>query len=177
MRRHARLEIPGIPLHITQRGMNRCAIFVGDEDRRYYLRLLGENAARHDLQIHAYVLMGNHVHLLARSGKLRNVLLAMLQVAQAYFTGFNRRHRRTGALWEGHFKSGLVDSDRFLLTTHRYIELNPVRAAMFEQPERHHWSRVHARLALCEDSQVTPHPLFMAKGDPRQRAPKRTGCG
>lgn len=171
MPRQARLEIPGIPLHITQRGVNRCAIFLDDEDRRHYLRLLGESAARHGLCIHAYVLMGNHVHLLVSSDASGKVSLAMRQLGQAYVTAFNRRHRRSGTLWEGRFKSCLVDSGRYLLTAYRYIELNPVRAAMVERPEHHHWSSVHANLALCEDSVVTPHPCFIELGmTPQARA-------
>lgn len=171
MPRQARLEIPGVPLHITQRGVNRCAIFLDDDDRRHYLCLLGESAAKHGLEIHAYVLMGNHVHLLVSSGESGQVSLAMRQLGQAYVTAFNRRHRRTGTLWEGRFKSCLVDSDRYLLTAYRYIELNPVRAAMVEKPEHHHWSSVHANLARCEDSLVTPHPCFVAMGStPLERA-------
>jgi putative transposase len=165
MPRQARLEIPGVPLHITQRGVNRCAIFLDDDDRRHYLGLLGESAATHGLRIHAYVLMGNHVHLLVSSDECGKLSLAMRQLGQAYVTAFNRRHRRTGTLWEGRFKSCLVDSDRYLLTAYRYIELNPVRAAMVEKPEHHHWSSVHANLALCEDSLVTPHSCFLAMGN------------
>lgn len=157
--------MPGIPLHITQRGVNRCAIFLDDDDRRHYLGLLGESAAKHDLRIHAYVLMGNHVHLLVSSDECGQVSLAMRQLGQAYVTAFNRRHRRTGTLWEGRFKSSLVDSDHYLLTVYRYIELNPVRAAMVENAEHHHWSSVHANLARCEDSLVTPHPCFIAMGN------------
>jgi putative transposase len=172
MPRQARLEIPGVPLHITQRGVNRCAIFLDDDDRRHYLRLLGESAASHALQIHAYVLMGNHVHLLVSSDEAGKVSLAMRQLGQAYVTAFNRRHRRTGTLWEGRFKSCLVDSDRYLLTAYRYIELNPVRAAMVEKPEYHHWSSVHANLALCVDALVTPHTCFLDMGDTRQARAK-----
>jgi putative transposase len=128
--RQARLEIPGIALHITQRGVNRCAIFPDDDDRHHYLRLLAESAANHGLQIHACVLMGNHVYLLVSSAEPGKVSLAMRQLGQAYVTAFNRRHRRTGTLWEDRFKSCLVDSDRYLLTAYRYIELNPVRAAI-----------------------------------------------
>lgn len=89
----------------------------------------------------------------------------MPALSQAYVTAFNRRHRRTGTLWEGRFKSCQDDSDNYLLTAYRYIELKPVRAAMVEQPEHHHWSSVHANLALCDDSLVTPHPCFIAMGD------------
>lgn len=168
MPRQARLDIPGVPLHITQRGVNRCAIFLDDDDRRHYLRLLGQSAASHDMRIHAYVLMNNHVHLLVSCEQSGKVSLAMRQLGQAYVTAFNRRHRRTGTLWEGRFKSCLVDSDRYLLTAYRYIELNPVRAVMVERPEHHHWSSVHANLALCEDALVAPHACFMAMGDSPQ---------
>jgi putative transposase len=109
--------------------------------------------------------MGNHVHLLVSSDESGKVSLAMRQLGQAYVTAFNRRHRRSGTLWEGRFKSCLVDSDHYLLTAYRYIELNPVRAAMVEKPEHHHWSSVHANLALCEDPLVTPHVCFIAMGN------------
>jgi len=167
MPRQARLEIPGVPLHITQRGVDRCAIFLDDDDRRHYLRLLGESAASHELRIHAYVLMGNHVHLLASSDEQGKVSLTMRQLGQACITAFNRRHRRSETLWEGRFKSCLVDSNRHLLTAYRYIELNPVRAAMVEKPEHLRWSSVHANLAPCEDSLVTPHACFVEMGDTR----------
>ena len=81
--------------------------------------------------------MGNHVHLLVRSDASGKVSLALLQLGRAYATGLNRRHRRTGTLWEGRFKPCPVDSDRYLLTAYRYIELNPVHAAMSENPEPH----------------------------------------
>ena len=158
-------------MHITQRGVNRCAIFLDDDDRRHYLRLLGEGTTKHGLQLHAYVLMGNHVHLLVSSDESGKISLAMRQLGQAYVTAFNRRYRRTETLWEGRFKSSLVESEDYLLTAYRYIELNPVRAAMVEQPEHHHWSSVHANLALCADSLVTPHACFLAMGDtPQVRA-------
>ena len=153
--RQVRLEIPGAPLHITQRGGNRCAILLDDDDRRHYLGLLGKSAATHGLRIHAYALIGNHMHLLVSSNECGQLSMAMRQLGQAYVTAFNRRHRRTGILWEGRFKSCLVDSDRYLLTAYRYIELNPIRAAMVEKLEHHHWPSVHANLALCEDSLVT----------------------
>lgn len=171
MPRQARLEIPGIPLHITQRGVNRCAIFLDDDDRRHYLGLLSASAAKHGLGIHAYVLMGNHVHLLVSSDESGQASLAMRQLGQAYVTAFNRRHRRTGTLWEGRFKSCLVDSDRYLLTAYRYIELNPVRAAMVKKTRASPLVQWHANLARCEDPLVTPHPCFVAMANtPLERA-------
>lgn len=171
MPRQARLEIPGIPLHITQRGVNRCAIFLDDDDRRHYIDLLAVSAIQHELRLHAYVLMGNHVHLLVSADQSGEISRSMRQLGQAYVTAFNRRHRRTGTLWEGRFKSSLVDSDRYLLTAYRYIELNPVRAAMVEQPWHYPWSSVHGNLALRHDPLITPHPNFADMGEtPQARA-------
>ena len=160
MPRQPRLEIPGIPVHVTQRGVNRCAVFLDDDDRQHYLKLLAASEQRHALQIHAYVLMGNHVHLLISSEKAGALSKAMRQVGQNYVSTFNRRHRRTGTLWEGRFKSCLVDSNRYLLTVYRYIELNPVRAAMVELPEHYSWSSVHANLALLQDRSSLPMRHF-----------------
>jgi len=171
MPRQARLEIPDVPVHVTQRGVNRCAVFLDNDDRQHYLMLLAASALQHTLQIHAYVLMGNHVHLLVSTEKAGALSKAMRQVHQNYVSTFNRRHRRTGTLWEGRFKSCLVDSDRYLLTVYRYIELNPVRAAMVEMPEHYPWSSVHSNLALRNDSIVTPHETFLAiSPDRTQRA-------
>jgi putative transposase len=164
MPRRPRLELPGIPLHITQRGVNRAAIFVDDDDRRHYLALLRAEMERARIAVHAYVLMGNHVHLLASADVAGAMSHALRRHGQCYVQAFNRRHDRTGTLWEGRFKSCLVDSDRYLLTVYRYIELNPVRASMVATPEEHRWSSVHANLGLCNDALVTPHPLFLRLG-------------
>jgi len=171
MPRGLRLDLPHIPHHVTQRGVNRGAIFVDDDDRQHYLMLLTESARDNDMAIHAYVLMGNHVHLLVSTTRPGALSDAMRQLGQNYVPAFNRRHRRTGTLWEGRFKSCLVSTDHYLLTVYRYIELNPVRAAMVQAPEDHPWSSVHANLGLRNDPLVTPHDTFLTMGtDPQQRA-------
>lgn len=162
MPRQARLELPGIPLHVTQRGVNRCAIFVDEEDREHYYQLLCDAAHEHDIAGHAYVFMGNHVHLLLTSPQRDALSRTMRNVGQCYVQAFSRRHRRSGTLWQGRFKSCLVDSERYLLTVYRYIELNPVRAAMVERPEHYRWSSVHANFLLASDALVTPHPAYLA---------------
>lgn len=164
MPRRARLQIPGIPLHITQRGVNRAAVFIDDEDRDHYLALLGATLYKHGVALHAYVLMGNHVHLLASAEKIGAISQALRIHGQCYVQAFNRRHRRTGTLWEGRFKSCLVDSDRYLLTVYRYIELNPVRAAMVATPEEHRRSSVHAHLGHRADPLLTSHAVFDGLG-------------
>jgi putative transposase len=164
MPRRARLELPGVPLHVTHRGVNRCAIFIDDEDRHHYLRLLGLFAQQRDLAVHAYVLMSNHVHLLTSSSAPGAASEALRRATQCYVQMFNHRHRRTGTLWEGRFKSCLVAADRYALSVYRYIERNPVRAGMVARPEDYAWSSVHANLGARFDSLVTPHACFIALG-------------
>jgi putative transposase len=164
MPRRARLEVPGVPLHVTQRGVNRGAVFVDDDDRGHYLQLLAEVADAGSVAIHAYVLMGNHVHLLVSAAEAGTISAALRRLGQCYVQGFNRRHRRTGPLWEGRFKSCLVDSDSYVLAVYRYIELNPVRAAMVDAPERYRWTSVHGNLASIIDPVLTPHACFAALG-------------
>jgi putative transposase len=171
MPRTARLELPGIPMHVTQRGVNRCAIFLDDQDRHHYRRVLHDACCKHGVAIHAYVLMDNHVHLLLGATHGGSVSLAMRLSGQRHVQAFNLRHGRTGPLWQGRFKSSLVDSEAYLLAVIRYIELNPVRAAMVARPEDHRWSSVHTHLADARDPLVTPHPLYLALGvDPGDRA-------
>ena len=121
--------------------------------------------------IHAYVLMSNHVHLLVSSTMPGAVSRMMRQVGHTYVASFNRRHKRTGTLWEGRFKSCLIDSEQYLLTVYRYIELNPVRAAMVDDPQDYVWSSVHANLGLKHDPVVSPHEVFLSlAANPKLRA-------
>lgn len=171
MPRQPRLELPGSPLHITQRGVNRCAIFVDDDDRRHFYRLLHEATAENGIAVHAYVFMGNHIHLLATPPAREALSRAMRNFGQCYVQAFNKRHGRCGTLWQGRFKSCLVDTERYLMTVYRYIELNPVRAAMVAAPEQYRWSSVHANLGLQVDQLVTPHATFLQLDhDPHGRA-------
>lgn len=169
MPRRPRLELPGIPLHVTQRGVNRCAMFLDDEDRHHYRRLLGRACRRHGVAVHAFVLMDNHVHLLLGATVAGCISLALRLSGQTYVQAFNHRHGRTGTLWQGRFKSSLVDSGACLLQVMRYIELNPVRAAMVERPDDYRWSSVHAHLGTATDPLLTPHPCYLALGDDQAR--------
>jgi putative transposase len=140
MPRPPRIDIPGLPVHVIQRGVNRAACFVGDVDRRYYLKLLAKSAARRHCAIHAYVLMTNHVHLLVTPSE-RGALGALMQdLGRSYVRVINAIHGRTGTLWEGRFKSSVVDTERYFFTCQRYIELNPVRAQLVRHPMEYEWS-------------------------------------
>lgn len=161
MSRPPRLEAPGVPLHVVQRGNNRSNCFFGDIDRRFYLRCLAQSAQSRNCAVHAYVLMSNHVHLLVTPA-VKGAVSALLQdVGRQYVRTINKVHGRTGTLWEGRYKSSLIDSEQYLFTCHRYIELNPVRAGIVVKPSDFPWSS-HRYYAMGEpDTVVTPHPLYV----------------
>ena len=140
MPRHARLRIAGLPLHVVQRGNNRARCFNSDADLTLYLGLLNQFSKPLGIGVHAYVLMPNHVHLLLSSDNPFAVSDFMKQVGQRYAQFFNRTYGRTGGFWEGRFHSSIVDTDRYLLVCHRYIELNPVRAGLCASPHAYEWS-------------------------------------
>ncbi len=164
MARPPRLELAGAPLHIIQRGVNRAACFFGDVDRRFYLKCLGKFAVRRGCLVHAYVLMTNHVHLLVTPSE-KGAAAAMLQdLGRTYVRVINMIHGRTGTLWEGRYKSSLVDTETYLLACHRYIELNPVRAGIAAKPEEYLWSS-HAHYASDKpNSLITEHSLYLSLG-------------
>jgi putative transposase len=167
MARQPRIDVAGIPQHVIQRGVNRSVCFLDDYDRNDYLFSLHQAAEQRDCRIHAYVLMTNHVHLLV-TGDAQGCVSAMMQsLGRRYVRKFNKRHDRTGTLWEGRFKSCLVDSERYVLTCYRYIELNPVRAGIVEKPGEYPWSSVHANAFGKVDSLVAPHPVFLMLGPDR----------
>jgi len=144
MPRRARLAVPGIPWHIIQRGNNREACFYDEMDYRYYLQALEEQADKYHCRIHAYVLMTNHVHLLLTPEETDSAALLMKHLGQRYVQYINRTYRRSGTLWEGRFKSCLAQDETYVLTCHRYIELNPVRANMVDHPRDYPWSSYRA---------------------------------
>lgn len=164
MARQPRLDLPGVAQHIVQRGNDRQACFADDADYLHYRQELGEAAMKYGCDIHAYVLMTNHVHLLMTPHEAGAGSGMMQAIGRRYVGSFNARYRRTGTLWEGRFKSALVDSERYVLTCYRYIELNPVRAAMVETPSAYRWSS-HARNASgAHEPRITPHPVYRALG-------------
>lgn len=164
MARRPRLVLPAVPLHIVQRGNNRAPCFADDTDYQVYLSMLLRYANDTACDVHAYVLMTNHVHLLlsARSGTAPSDL--MRRLGQHYVQYFNRRHRRTGTLWEGRFRSGLVDHDGYLLICQRYIELNPVRVGIVDDPRHYPWSSYRRNALGADDPLLTMHPVYAELG-------------
>ena len=168
MPRRARLILPGVPLHIIQRGNNRQACFFADEDYRFYLEWLAEYATKTGCQIHAYVLMTNHVHLLLSGSSSSSAGDLMKALGQRYVQYANRTYRRSGTLWEGRFRSCLTQEDRYLLSCQRYIELNPVRAGMVAHPADYAWSSFRGNAEGAENSLLSPHSLYVGLGANKQ---------
>jgi putative transposase len=165
MARLPRLTVPGYPHHIIQRGNNRQAIFVHGGDYELLLGLLEENARKFQVAIHAYVLMSNHFHLLATPETAEGIPQMMQAVGRRYVRNFNLRHGRTGTLWEGRYKSTLIQADRHLLACMVYIDLNPVRAGMVAEPGDYAWSSHNHYMGRRADRLVTPHPLYWELGN------------
>lgn len=169
MRRPLRYCPAGIPVHVIQRGVNRCLCFADDDDRAVYIRILAEGAEAQNVDIHAWVLMPNHVHLLTTPRNDRRVSLMMQHLGRNYVRYFNRRHSRTGTLWEGRFRSSLIQSDRYLLACQRYIELNPVRAGIVRYPSEYHWSSYHSNALGVSSSFIKPHEIYLSLGKDEER--------
>jgi len=156
MARQARFVLPGHPQHVIQRGNNRDITFVADEDYYFYLEVLSEACEKFDCSVHAYVLMTNHVHLLISPNTENGISKVMQSVGRRYVQYFNFCYRRTGTLWEGRYKATLLDTEKYLLTCYRYIELNPVRAFMVNDPVDYQWSS-YRHNALGEVSHLIDH--------------------
>lgn len=162
MARLPRFQHPDVPLHAVVRGNDRRAIFVTEGDRIFFHRLLVELSRRYELEVHAYVLMTNHAHLLATPRARLAASRTFQALGRLYVPYFNRRQERTGTLWEGRFRSNPVAGDDHFFNCHRYIEMNPVRAKMIDDPAAYPWSSHRANLGLARDDLVTPHPLVLA---------------
>jgi len=164
MARLLRVVVPDVPLHVIQRGTNRCRIFHDPADYRFFLGCLQEGCAEHACDVHAYVLMTNHVHLLLSPRVEVGPSRLMQFVGGRYAQYFNRRYERVGALWQGRYKGTNVETDSYFLVCSRYVELNPVRAGMVVQPGDYEWSS-YAHNALGQpDPLVRRHPLVEALG-------------
>ena len=161
MPRPPRIVLPSVPLHVIQRGNNRLPCFACRSDYLAYLEILRECAYDCGCALHAYVLMTNHVHLLLSPDDAHGASVLMRRLGQRYVQYFNRRHTRTGTLWEGRFRSCLVLDEPYLLACQRYIELNPVRARMVKKPEHYPWSSYQTN-ALGQDSLlIKPHLAYL----------------
>jgi putative transposase len=161
MARLPRFVIPGQPQHVIVRGNNRTEIFCADADYQFYLERLQLACDKHNCKIHAFVLMTNHVHLLITSQEENGIGKAMQMLGRYYVQYYNYTYQRTGTLWEGRYKATLIDSEAYLLTCMRYIELNPVRADMVSHPSECPWSSYHRNALGQPNELVTPHIEYL----------------
>lgn len=169
MPRHARVILANVPLHLVQRGHNRQACFLAATDYEFYLACLQRAAELHGCLIHAYVLMTNHVHVVLTPLTTTAPARMMRTLNQQYVQYVNRKHGRSGTLWEGRYRSCLTQDDHYLLMCHRYVELNPVRAGMVAIPEAYRWSSYRANAYGDVNTLITRHAIFRSLGDTVER--------
>ena len=165
MSRLIRVAPVGIPQHIIQRGNNRQVCFGSDEDMAAYMNWLKEYAANYQVAIHAWVLMTNHVHLLATPYSEGGISKMLQSLGRRYVRYFNYSYQRSGTLWEGRYKASLVQTEDYLLALYRYIELNPVRAAMVTDPADYSWSSYQCNALGKKSELLTPHERYLALGE------------
>lgn len=164
MPRRPRVHLPDMPLHIVQRGHNRDACFFADEDYTAYRHWLGDALKESGCTLHSYVLMTNHVHLLLTPPHPQAVPRLVISLGRRYVQYINKTYSRTGTLWDSRYKSSLVQADDYLLLCQRYIELNPVRAAMVGDPALYRWSSYRSNALGQAGPLVTPHPVYLGLG-------------
>ncbi len=165
MARLPRLSIAGYAHHVIQRGNNRQPIFLSNSDRQMMLDFLEEHAKALGIAVHSYVLMDNHIHLLVTPGTNEALPSFMQAVGRRYVRYFNGRTQRTGTLWEGRYKSTIVQSEAYLLTCMAYLDLNPVRAGMVAQAADFPWSSYGHYVGQRSDKLITPHPVVWEIGN------------
>jgi len=164
MSRLVRICPPGIPNHIVQRGHNRQVCFAEEEDFAAYENWLYISSVKYGVAIHAWVFMENHVHILATPQAQDSISRMMQEVSRHYVRHFNETYRRTGTLWEGRFKSCVVEPRSYLLSCQRYIELNPVRANIVDDPSDYPWSSYRSNCIEKISRLLTPHEIYLNLG-------------
>ena len=169
MPRKPRFFVPGMPTHVVQRGNNRQAIFFEDTDYEMYLSLVNKACDRYRCEIHAYVLMTNHVHILATPLEKASVSRMMQHVGRHYVPYVNQKYCRTGTLWEGRFKAAIVETATYLLACYRYIELNPVRAGIVSNPGQYRWSSFARNGLSSNDELIKEHAEYLNLGNSEQQ--------
>ena len=165
MARLPRLTLPEYPHHVIQRGNNCQPIVQGQADRTRLLKTIEEYAEKFQVDVHAYVLMDNHFHLLLTPHTHDGLAQMMQAIGRSYVRYFNQAHDRTGTLWEGRYKSTVIQTERYLLACMVYIDLNPVRAGMCELAADYAWSSHGHYIGARQDKLVAPHVLYWQLGN------------
>lgn len=169
MARLPRIVVPNESLHIMHRGNNRQAIFESEADMTRIKVDIKHSLSKSACSLHAYVIMPNHLHLLITPKDKAQLAVFMQSMANRYVRYFNAQHRRTGTIWEGRFKSCLVESEHYLLALYKYIEMNPIKAGMVKELADYEWSSYGHNALGRADSLISEHPLYEALGDNAQQ--------
>jgi putative transposase len=165
MPRTSRVVLPNYPHHVIQRGHNRQVVFVRDEDYLYYLENLYEWKRELGCKVYAYCLMSNHVHLIIDPGdRVENLALLMKRVAGRQTRYVNNLESRRGTLWEGRYKSSPIDKDSYLTACCRYVELNPVRARIVDDPGEYRWSSYRHKAGIENIDWLDEDPSYLGLG-------------
>jgi len=176
MARQPRYALPGQVQHVIQRGNNREAIFYRDEDYRFYLHCLAEVCGQQSVEVHAYVLMPNHVHLLLTPSRADGISKTMQSLSGRYAQYINSTYRRTGTVWGGRYRSTVIDPDSYLLRCMCYIETNPVRGGLVVSPGEYSWSSFRCNVEGARDLVISHHSTYLQLGDnPQERRLKYQG--
>lgn len=165
MARLPRLCIPGELHYVVQRGHNRQPVFLGDADRQSFLQALRDAAAEHRLSLHAYALLETEIQLLATPQEADSLSRAMQALGRRYVAGFNRRHGRSGTLWEGRFRGAVIESERYFLSALQVVETAPVRVGLALTADTWPWSSAAHHLGVKRDPVITDHPLYWRLGN------------
>src|SRR4051812_31578435 len=162
--------VPGVSLHVRQRGNNRCAVFGDESDYQSFLLMLEAATKKHGVDVHSYTLMTTHTHIMLTSKTANGPSKAMHRLGVTYVDYFNWKYKRVGTLWTGRYKAKPILDELYWLTCLRYVEQNPVRAGMVVRPEQYRWSSYRVHALGHRSSWLASHPVLDALGaDPAQR--------
>ena len=164
MPRKPRFYVPNMPVHVMQRGHNRGAVFFSVQDYLEYLRCLKHAADNYGCKVHGYVLMTNHVHLLVTPENKESIGQLFQGVGRHYVRYVNKTYHRHGGLWEGRYKGNIIQSQAYLLSCMRYIEMNPVRAGMVDHPAKYRWSSYSANALGVSNAILSQHEEYISLG-------------
>ena len=169
MARLPRYTIINQPQHIIQKGQNGKRVFRKKQDYQYFHDCLDAAAYNYDLKIHAYVLMPNQVNILVSPKREDSISRTIQSIGRNYVQYFNESYGGEGTLWEGRYRATVVDTNPYLLTCCRYIELNPVRAGLTQKPDGYQWSSYTSNASGDFDEMITPHREYLKLGDNSQQ--------
>lgn len=165
MARLPRLFVPGLPVHVLQGAAREEAIAPDAEARDALQDILSESVRSHGLALHAFALMPNHFHLLASASEPETLARTLQSLGRRYVQFFNRRTQRRGTLWDGRYRSCVIQAERYLLKVSRYIELNPVRNGLVAAASEYPWTSYRHHVGLESCSFITEHPAYWALGN------------